>query len=243
MAGKTAERLDKILSSQGIGTRSEARRLIRSGRVSVDGRVLCDPAAKILPENCEIALDGKAIGYKRHLYIMMNKPSGVLCVSRDDKAPTVLDLLTGDLRRLGLFPAGRLDKYTVGLVIITDDGGFGHRVLSPKNNIVKRYHAVLDRPVGEEEIKRFSQGIVLKDGAVCRPAELEILSGGSNPLVQVAITEGKYHQIKRMFAAVGRRVLRLRRVSIGNLFLDENLKEGEFRELTEAEMALTLENQ
>jgi len=102
---------------------------------------------------------------------------------------------------------------------------------------------VLDRPVGEEEIKRFSQGIVLKDGAVCRPAELEILSGGSNPLVQVAITEGKYHQIKRMFAAVGRRVLRLRRVSIGNLFLDENLKEGEFRELTEAEMALTLENQ
>ena len=124
MAGKTAERLDKILSSQGVGTRSEARRLIRSGRVSVDGRVLRDPAARILPENCEIALDGKAIGYKRHLYIMMNKPSGVLCVSRDDKAPTVLDLLTGDLRRLGLFPAGRLDKDTVGLYYYHRRRGF-----------------------------------------------------------------------------------------------------------------------
>ena len=242
MAGKTAERLDKILSSQGVGTRSEARRLIRSGRVSVDGRVLRDPAAKILPENCEIALDGKAIGYKRHLYIMMNKPSGVLACQGTIRPRLCWIYLPGICAGWGYFRQG-LDKYTVGLVIITDDGGFGHRVLSPKNNIVKRYHAVLDRPVGEEEIKRFSQGIVLKDGAVCRPAELEILSGGSNPLVQVAITEGKYHQIKRMFAAVGRRVLRLRRVSIGNLFLDENLKEGEFRELTEAEMALTLENQ
>ena len=122
MAGKTAERLDKILSSQGIGTRSEARRLIRSGRVSVDGRVLRDPAARILPENCEIALDGKAIGYKRHLYIMMNKPSGILCVSRDEKAPTVLDLLTEDLRRPGLFRRGGWTRIPSGLLLSPTTG-------------------------------------------------------------------------------------------------------------------------
>jgi 16S rRNA pseudouridine516 synthase len=233
-----AQRLDKILSSQGVTTRSVAQRLIRSGKLSVNGVIMRDPSAKIEPEDCEILLEGKVIKYKKNVYIIMNKPSGLLCVSRDNKAPTVLDLLPGDMRRPGLFPAGRLDKDTVGLVIITDDGDFAHRMLSPKKEILKKYRAVLDGPVGDDEIRIFSEGTILKDGTVCRPAELSILKDGANPLVEVGITEGRYHQVKRMFFSVGRRVLRLKRISIGKLFLDESLKEGDFREMTEDEKNL-----
>jgi len=233
-----AERLDKILSSQGVATRSIAQRLIRSGKVSVNGAVVRDPSLKIEPSDCEILLEVKVLNYKKYVYIMMNKPSGLLCVSRDNKAPTVIDLLTEDFLRPGLFPAGRLDKDTVGLVIITNDGDFGHRILSPKKGIAKRYHAIVDGPVGEREIMAFSQGITLEDGTVCRPAGLKVLKDGANPLVEVEITEGKYHQVKRMFLSVGRRVLWLKRVSIGKLKLDERLREGDFREMTEEEMAL-----
>lgn len=233
-----AERLDKILSSQGVATRSIAQRLIRSGKVSVNGAVVRDPSLKFEPADCEILLEGKVLNYKKYVYIMMNKPSGLLCVSRDNKAPTVMDLLTEDFLRPGLFPAGRLDKDTVGLVIITNDGDFGHRILSPKKWVAKRYHAIVDGPVGDREIEAFSQGITLEDGTVCRPAGLKLLKDGANPMVEVEITEGKYHQVKRMFLSVGRRVLWLKRVSIGKLQLDERLREGEFREMTEEEKAL-----
>lgn len=229
------QRLDKILASQGEATRSEAQRLIRGGRVSVNGKVFRDPSFKIEPYCCKIELNGRILCYRRFAYIMMNKPAGLLCVSRDPKAPTVMDLLPEDLRRPGLFPAGRLDKDTVGLVIITDDGDFAHRMLAPKKDIIKRYRAVLDLPVGEREIDAFAAGTSLEDGTVCRPAVLNLIEDGEKPLAEVAITEGRYHQVKRMFASVGRRVLWLKRISIGNLILDPKLNEGSCRELTEIE--------
>ena len=226
-----AERLDKILSSQGAATRREAQRLIRSGKVTVDGTVQRDPSVKVDPETCEIVHSGRTLLYRRHLYVMLNKPAGLLCVSRDPQAATVIDLLPQDLRRQGLFPAGRLDKDTVGLVIITDDGDFAHRMLAPKKEIVKRYRAVVDGPVGEEEAAVFAAGTSLKDGTRCRPAKLRIVEPGNHPLVEVEITEGRYHQIKRMFLSVNRRVLWLKRMSIGKLLLDPALKEGECREI------------
>ena len=236
-----AERLDKILASQGIATRSEAQRLIRSGRVTVNGTVCRDPAFKWEPADCEIAVSGRPLRYRRHLYVMMNKPAGLLCVSRDPKAKTVIDLLPPDLRRQGLFPAGRLDKDTVGLVIITDDGDFAHRMLAPKKAIVKRYQAVISSPVGEEEIRAFAAGTSLEDGTRCRPAVLRVLEEKENPLVEVEITEGRYHQVKRMFLSVGRRVLRLKRVSVGKLVLDPDLKEGECREMGPGERSAVFE--
>lgn len=235
------ERLDKILSSQGIATRREAQRLIRSGKVTVDGRIQKDPASKADPEQCEIALSGRSLRYRRHLYIMLNKPAGLLCVSRDPKAKTVIDLLPPDFRRQGLFPAGRLDKDTVGLVLITDDGDFAHRMLSPKKEIVKRYRAVINGPVGEEEIRLFAAGTSLEDGTRCRPAVLRVLEPSERPLVEVEITEGRYHQIKRMFGSVDRKVLWLKRMSIGKLVLDPRLEEGACRELGPGECSAVFE--
>ncbi len=236
-----AERLDKILSSQGTATRREAQRLVRAGQVTVDGAVCRDPSFKAEPEQCEITVQGRPLRYRRHLYVMMNKPAGLLCVSRDPKAETVIDLLPPDLRRQGLFPAGRLDKDTVGLVIITDDGDFAHRMLAPKKEIVKRYHALIDGPVGEREIQAFAAGTSLEDGTLCRPASLRILEEAEHPLVEVAVTEGRYHQVKRMFVSVGRRVLRLKRISIGKLVLDPCLEEGECREMGPGECSAVFE--
>ncbi len=236
------ERLDKILSSQGMATRREAQKLIRSGQVTIDGETVRDPGRKTDVENSVVTLCGAPIHYRRHLYIMLNKPAGLLCVSRDPKAPTVMDLLPETLKRPGLFPAGRLDKDTVGLVIITDDGDFAHRMLAPRKEIVKQYHAILDAPVGEREASVFEAGAVLADGTRCRSAKLRVLEEGENPRVAVFITEGRYHQIKRMFGSVDRKVLWLKRVSIGKLHLDPTLDEQKCRELTNEELGMLFEN-
>ena len=231
------ERLDKLLASQGNLTRSEAQRAIRGGRVQVDGAVCRSASEKVDPERQTVAVDSRPLLYRRHLYIMLNKPAGILCVSRDPKAPTVVDLLPEPLRRKGLFPAGRLDKDTVGLVLITDDGDFAHRMLSPRHNIVKRYQAVINAPVMQEHIRIFAEGTSLEDGTRCLPAKLQVLQPGENPLVEIHISEGKYHQIKRMFESVDRKVLWLKRYSLGGLALDETLPAGGSRELTEPEKA------
>ena len=235
------ERLDKLLASQGLGSRSDMQKAIRAGRVTIGGTVCRSPADKIDPEDRELCLDGRPIQYRRYLYLMMNKPAGILCVSRDPKVPTVVDLLPAEFRRKGLFPAGRLDRDTVGLVIITNDGDYAHRVLSPAKKVVKRYQALLDGPVGTEEVKAFAEGVKLADGTLCRPAALRLLPQEPGPLAEVEITEGKYHQVKRMFAAVGRRVLWLKRCAIGGLILDASLPEGGCRELTAPEQALVWE--
>ncbi len=229
------ERLDKMITSQGTMTRSEAGRAIRSGRVTVDGMVCREPAKKYDPTAHTVAVDGRPLGYARYVYWMLNKPAGILCVSRDPKAPTVVDLLPPDSRRKGLFPAGRLDKDTHGLVLITDDGDFAHQMLSPRHHIPKTYLARLDKPLTEEGAERFRAGPTLADGTVCQPAHLTMVEPGDTPLVEVVIYEGKYHQIKRMFAAVGCQVIWLKRTKMGGLCLDESLEEGQCRPLTPEE--------
>lgn len=229
-----AQRLDKFIASQGTLSRSETVRLIRQGRVTVDGAVCRDPSQKI-EESSAVTVGGEPLTYQRFVYLMMNKPAGILCVSRDPKAPTVLDLLPPALRRKGLFPAGRLDKDTVGLVLLTDDGDFAHRLLAPKKDIVKRYLVRLDGPLTEEHIHLFAEGVTLADGTACRPASLKILEDNETPLAEIGITEGRYHQIKRMFGVVDRGVVWLKRLSMGPLVLDESLGEGEARPLTDEE--------
>lgn len=237
------ERLDKLLCSQGTLTRSEVGRLIRSGRVTVDGTVCRQPAQKLDPAAVTVAVDGKPLGYAQYVYWMLNKPAGILCVSRDKKVPTVVDLLPEEQRRRGLFPAGRLDKDTHGLVLITDDGDFAHRMLSPRHHIPKTYLARLDKSLSETAAEQFRAGPTLADGTVCQPAHLTVLEAGDTPLVEVIIYEGKYHQIKRMFAAVGCHVEWLKRIRMGGLALDDTLAEGECRPLTEQEkMSILNEN-
>ena len=171
---------------------------------------------------------------------MMNKPAGVLSAARDPKQPTVLDLVPEEYRRSGLFPAGRLDKDTEGFVLVTDDGDFAHRILSPKRHVPKTYRAKIDGPLTEQMIKGFAEGVTLEDGVLCRPAQLLVLEEGEQPLCQVVLTQGMYHQVKRMFLAFDRRVLWLKRTAIGGLLLDEALKPGETREILDKEIKMLL---
>ena len=231
------DRIDKIIASQGQYSRSEVKKLVKSGRVTLDGRVLKSSDEKADPNVNVIAIDGKAIGYKKHLYIMLNKPQGVVSATDDRDHETVIDLVPKELRRDGLFPAGRLDGDTVGFVLITDDGDFAHEILSPKNHIMKTYHATLQRELTQEDIDAFRNGIELRDGTLCLEAEVTAIDSDV-PMAQVKICEGKYHQVKRMFAALGNKVLYLKRVKMGELSLDESLEEGQCREITPEELKL-----
>lgn len=232
------ERLDKIICSQTMKSRRETDGLIRRGQVTVNGVVCRDPKVKADPETAEITVAGKPLNFSRFVYYMLNKPAGILCVSRDPKAKTVVDLLKEEDKRRDIFPAGRLDKETHGLVILTNDGDLAHRILSPKSRIWKRYQAVLDGPIGEKEIAAFKNGVTLADGTPCLPAELTVLEGGDKPLVEITICEGKFHQIKRMFGTVDRGVDWLKRLSVGGLALDETLAECEYRSLDKQEISL-----
>ncbi len=226
-----AQRLDKWIASQTTHSRSEVVRLVRTGQVTVDG-IVCRDAARKIEESCTVTVAGKPIQYQRFVYYMLNKPAGILCVSRDPKVRTVLDLLPPALQRKGLFPAGRLDKDTVGLVLLTDDGALAHRLTAPKQEIVKRYQVRLDGALTEAHCRQFAESIVLADGTRCRPATLTILEDGECPLAEIGITEGRYHQIKRMFGVIDRGVVWLKRIAIGPLELDASLAEGEARPLT-----------
>lgn len=229
------QRLDKLIASQGTRSRSETVRLIRAGQVTVNGEVCRDPSKKFEESTCAVCVAGEPLHYRQFTYIMMNKPAGILCVSRDPKAPTVLDLLPEEMKRKNLFPAGRLDKDTVGLVLLTDDGELAHRILSPKNNKIKRYLVRLDGPLSEAHCHLFAEGVILADGTRCRKASLIILENGEQPLAEIQITEGRYHQIKRMFGVVDRGVVWLKRIAIGGVVLDPTLAEGESRYLTDKE--------
>ena len=231
------DRIDKIIASQGQYSRSEVKKLVKDGRVTLDGKVIKSSDVKADPDKNDIAIDGKSIGYKKHLYIMLNKPQGVVSATEDTDHTTVIDLVPKELKRDGLFPAGRLDGDTVGFVLITDDGDFAHKILSPKNHIMKTYHATLQRPVTDEDIEAFKKGIELKDGTLCLEAEVRPLDS-YEPMAEIKICEGKYHQVKRMFAALGNKVVFLKRVKMGELALDESLKEGQCRELTDEELQL-----
>lgn len=231
------QRLDKILCSQGTLSRREAGQLIRGGKVTVDGAVCRAADRKVEPETAVIAVNGQPLNYRAHLYLMLNKPAGILCVSRDPKARTVVDLVPPELKRGGLFPAGRLDKDTTGLTLLTDDGELAHRILSPKKEIFKQYAVTVDGPLGRAEVEAFAAGVTLEDGTLCRPAVLNVTEGAGNARALVEICEGRFHQIKRMFQAVGRTVTALKRLRIGGLALDPGLPEGACRELTAEELA------
>ena len=226
------ERLDKFLSSQTALSRKEAQKAIKEKRVLLNGTVVRAADTKVDTESDTVSLDGQPLTYQQYVYYMMDKPEGVVSATKDREERTVLDLLPPEWRRDGLFPAGRLDKDTTGLLLITDDGDLAHRMLSPKKHVQKRYIATLDREPDDSIASAFEAGIVLGDGTVCKSGQAELLGGCR---VAVVISEGKYHQVKRMFAALGYHVEALRRVQIGGLTLNEGSKPGEVRVLTAEE--------
>ena len=227
-------RLDKLLTQSGLYSRSEARELIRSGRVSVDGETPRRPEVKAA-EDAAVFVDGEEVNCSLCRYFMLNKPAGVLSATDDRSQPTVLDLLPREIRALGLFPVGRLDKDTTGLLLLTNDGGFAHRVISPKHGVVKTYLAVTASPVDAEDVRAFREGITLADGTHCLPAVLEPLDGCR---CRVLVSEGKYHQVKRMLAACGKPCTALERTAVGALELDPELPRGGWRELRQFETGL-----
>jgi 16S rRNA pseudouridine516 synthase len=234
-------RLDKILSDSGIASRRDAARLVKRGCVTADGVPAPDADRKYDPETAQIAVNGVALAYRRHHYFMMNKPAGVVSATEDAQETTVLSLLREPDESLSLFPAGRLDKDAEGLLLLTDDGGFAHSVISPSKKVDKTYYIRTDAPFDADDAAAFARGVTLGDGAQCRPARLEPLPDGACEAF-VTLREGKYHQVKRMTAARGKRVVYLKRVQIGGLRLDGRLKPGEYRALTEEECASILQN-
>ena len=234
--GMGKERVDKILASQNVGSRSEVKEMIKEGRIRADGQTVKRPEEKYDPETVCFSVDGKQVQVRRFLYIMMNKPKGVLSASEDRFAKTVIDLLPQELRRRDLFPAGRLDKDTEGLILITDDGELAHKMLSPKHHVYKLYEAQCDRILTEKDVRAFAEGIT-EGGDTFLPAELKLI-GERKALVEVC--EGKFHQIKRMFHACGAEVTELKRLRIGGVTLDETLRPGESRLMEKDETALLL---
>jgi len=228
-------RLDKFLKDIGIASRSELKDIIRSGRVTINGTVCKDAGQHIETEADVIAIDGQPVQYQAYVYLMMNKPKGVITATEDNKIETVIDLLPEKYRRMGVFPVGRLDRDTEGLLLITNNGNLAHNLLSPKKHVVKLYEAVLDRYPGETAIEAFNKGVVISDDFVAMPAVLRFISTEDPVVAQVEVFEGKFHQVKRMFKAVGATVVSLKRLRMGEVALDASLKPGEFRELTEAE--------
>ncbi|MFK2824716.1 pseudouridine synthase [Bacillus sp. B190/17] len=231
-------RIDKLLANIGHGSRKEVKQLLKTGAVEVNGEVVRDAKQHVDPANDLIMLHGEEVYYREFIYLMMNKPPGVISATEDTRDETVVDLLETDHAVFKPFPVGRLDKDTEGLLLLTNDGVLAHQLLSPKKHVPKTYFAVIDGEVTEEDAAAFQKGVTLDDGYVTKPGQLEILKSGLRSDIELTITEGKFHQVKRMFEAVGKRVVYLQRISMGPLQLDEELELGEYRELTEEEVAL-----
>ena len=230
------QRLDKIIASTGSFSRREVKELIRRGRVLVDGIPARSAQDKADPETAEITVNGVSLVYRRFTWVMLNKPAGYLSATEDGRGPTVLDLLTPELQKQGLFPVGRLDKDTEGLLLLTNEGGLAHDLLSPRRHVDKEYYVRVSGRLTEEDCRAFADGMTLGDGLRCRPAELEILTAGEESEAHVILREGKFHQIKRMLAQRGKPVLYLERIRMGNLRLDPSLLRGGFRLLTDCEI-------
>jgi 16S rRNA pseudouridine516 synthase len=220
----------------GCGSRNEVKQFIKTGRVRLNGQIIRDVQIQVAPERDQVTLDGESVIYQRYLYLMLHKPAGVISATEDHRERTVLDLIDPKYRDRGLFPVGRLDKDTEGLLLLTNHGALGHQLLSPQKHVVKNYYARVAGWVTEADQAAFQTGIVLDDGYQTLPAELTILAAAEISEVQVALREGKFHQIKRMFQALDQEVLYLKRFAMGSLVLDERLEPGEYRELTAAEI-------
>jgi len=228
------ERIDKIIASQGQYSRSDVKKLISKKQVAVNGEVVKSANVKADPLTDRITVKGVALDFKRNVYLMLNKPKGYVSATEDRDHQTVLELVPSEFAGRDIFPAGRLDRDTTGLMIITDDGALAHNILAPKKHVQKIYHVELDIPVTEEMARGFAEGVELNDG-VCKEAGLEIVGEYA---ARVTLKEGRYHQIKRMFGCYGAKVVELHRLAIGNLHLPDDLAVGECRELTEEELKL-----
>ncbi len=235
---KDTQRVDKILSNFGFGSRKEIKQLVKNGQVKVDGVVIKDSAMHVNPKESVIEVAGEILKYRQFIYIMMNKPQGVISATYDNRLRTVIDILPDEFKCFNLFPVGRLDIDTEGLLLLTNDGQLAHELLSPKKHVPKRYYALIDGNVTEKDADAFWEGVVLDDGYKTLPSELFILKSGAFSEVEIVIYEGKFHQVKRMFEAVGKKVKYLKRIQMGELKLDETLNTGEVRELTEDEAKL-----
>ena len=286
---RNTQRLDKVLANFGFGTRSELRKVIKDGLVKVDGTIVNDASMHVDPENSRIEVNGKLLNYRRFVYVMMNKPAGVISATYDPKLKTAVELLPQELACFDLFPAGRLDIDTEGMLLLTNDGQLAHNLLSPVKHVDKRYYALIDGLVTQDDVESFKQGVVLDDGYKTMPAELEIIgttgmdenlkqycntgdysrlgqgrgakqcdyneleksplydrykaqdidiSRVSRSEIELVLHEGKFHQVKRMFEAVGKEVIYLKRIQMGGLRLDESLKPGECRELVPDEVEM-----
>lgn len=227
-----------MLANLGYGSRKEVKQLLKSGAVKVDDVVVKDAKQHVDTATQTVALNGEVVEYKEFIYLMMNKPQGVLSATEDNSCETVIDLLEMEDQVYEPFPVGRLDKDTEGLLLITNDGQLAHRLLSPKKHVPKTYFAVIDGEVDAADVEAFAEGVTLDDGYETKPGELKILKSGIRSDIELTITEGKFHQVKRMFEAVGKSVVYLQRISMGPLPLDETLELGEYRELTGEEVEL-----
>ncbi len=231
-------RIDKVLANLGYGSRKEVKKLLKDGAVKVNGEFIKDAKQHVNPKKDLITFNGEEIQYREFIYLMMNKPPGVISATEDSHEETVIDLLEAEDLVFEPFPVGRLDKDTEGLLLLTNDGQLSHRLLSPKQHVPKTYFAVIEGEVTEQDIVSFKQGVTLDDGYKTKPGKLVIVKSGLTSDIELTITEGKFHQVKRMFLAVGKRVVYLKRISMGPLQLDETLELGEYRELTDEEIDL-----
>lgn len=234
---KKAIRLDRILSHMGFGTRSEVKKVIRQKRVAIDGKITNVINTAVVVEEQTIAVDGVEVYYQEFFYFIMNKSQGVISATKDNLHQTVIDLLSPEDRKKDVYPVGRLDIDTEGLLLLTNDGKLTHELLSPKKHVPKVYYAKVEGEVTKEDVEVLAEGVTLEDDYVCMPACLHIISAGEISEIELTINEGKFHQVKRMMEAVGKRVIYLQRIGMGNLKLPADLELGEYREATKEEMA------
>lgn len=231
-------RIDKLLANMGYGSRKEVKKLLKDGAVKVDGMPVKDAKFHVNVAEEEVTVYGDIVEYKEFVYLMMNKPPGVISATEDDVHETVIDLLEEEDVIFEPFPVGRLDKDTEGFLLLTNDGQLAHQLLSPKKHVPKKYYAKVEGRVTEADAEAFKKGVILDDGYETKPGELTILHEGDISEIELVITEGKFHQVKRMFEAVGKKVIYLKRTEMGPLKLDEELELGQYRELTDEELEL-----
>lgn len=231
-------RLDKLLANMGFGTRKEVKQHLKNGAVRVNDEVVKKPNVHIDTENDVVTCFGESVVYQQFIYLMMNKSQGILSATEDLREKTVIDLLSALHRHFKPFPVGRLDKDTEGFLLISNNGKLAHNLLAPKKNVPKTYYAHVQGVVTEEDVKAFLNGVTLDDGYVTKPGELKVLKSDTLSEIELTITEGKFHQVKRMFEAVGKKVVYLKRLSMGPLQLDESIPLGSYRELTADELQL-----
>lgn len=232
------ERLDKVLANMGYGSRKDVKKIIKDGMIKVNDTIVLNNEFKVNPYEDTIYVSGEEVLYRKYIYLMMNKPQGLVSSTDDPRTKTVLDLLSLEYLNYKPFPVGRLDKDTEGLLLISNDGKLAHELLSPRKGVDKKYYVEVDGYVDEKYIEIFRKGVILDDGYKTLPAELEIINSNTISKVNLTIREGKFHQVKRMFQNIDMKVLFLKRISMGPLLLDMSLKTGEYRELSEEEILL-----